>query len=161
MIKLIILLSIVTASPAFADDVALPSFQHYHVEQATSVKPAPVDINSHPRATEFRTMLRNGASKGPNFAGHYTIATWGCGVACQEIAVIDAEAGQVFFPENLKLVAYHMVTDQSSPIEFRLDSRLLIIRGAPNDGDETGIFYYEWDGRRLTLLKSVPKVWPK
>ena len=34
----------------------------------------------------FRTRIRKGAAKGPNFAGHYTIADWGCGTRCVSIA---------------------------------------------------------------------------
>lgn len=44
----------------------------------------------------FRTMIGEGAAKGPKFAGHYTIAEWGCGTSCVSIAVIDAKTGDVY-----------------------------------------------------------------
>ncbi len=39
-------------------------------------KPAPV-ISDSKRARLYRTVLREGAEKGPNFAGHYTVVAWG------------------------------------------------------------------------------------
>src|SRR5215472_4297169 len=44
----------------------------------------------------FRTQIRDAARKGPNFAGHYTIAEWGCGSGCVSLAVVDAVSGKVF-----------------------------------------------------------------
>ncbi len=44
-----------------------------------SLKPARVDLESHPLAKRYRTRLREGAAEGPNFAGHFTIVGWGCG----------------------------------------------------------------------------------
>jgi len=42
------------------------------------VRPAPVKLLGR-KARTFCTTLRREAKAGPNFAGHYTIATWGCG----------------------------------------------------------------------------------
>src|SRR6476620_2304120 len=36
----------------------------------------------------FRTAIREAAAKGPNFAGHYTIAEWGCGSGCMSSVVV-------------------------------------------------------------------------
>jgi hypothetical protein len=43
-----------------------------------------------------RTMTP--AASGPNFAGHYTLARWGCGAGCVTVAVIDMTTGAVQFP---------------------------------------------------------------
>ena len=45
---------------------------------------------------EFRTVLRNGAKKGPNFASHFTVVQWGCGSNCIAMAVVDAVTGVVY-----------------------------------------------------------------
>ena len=58
-------------------------------------KPAPPKLVS-PVDRLFRTMIRQGASKGPNFAGHYTIAEWGCGSSCVSIALMDAKDDTIF-----------------------------------------------------------------
>src|SRR5437763_667802 len=56
-----------------------------------------------------------GASKGPNFAGHYTAVTWGWGTECQTLAIVDARTGRVYFaPSPLRLGA-----------EYRRDSSLI------------------------------------
>ena len=60
-------------------------------------------------ARRLRTMLRIGAASGPNFAGHYTPVTWGCGVACQEFAIVDAKSGRVRYQwtgTDLELLHY-------------------------------------------------------
>lgn len=145
--------------PSLTIAASVPDFAGYKVDEILHAKPSPVNLASHPRAKKFQTMLKKGAEKGPNFSGHYTIVTWGCGVACQELAIVDARDGSVFFPPELKLNAYHMVTDGSGPFNFRIDSRLLIITGSPNDSDETGIFYYVWSQKKLKRIHAIPKGW--
>src|ERR1035438_1603912 len=39
--------------------------------------------------------MREGAAMGPNFAGHYTIVTWGCGSSCVSAVVVNANTGAV------------------------------------------------------------------
>jgi hypothetical protein len=56
------------------------------------------DVRSDPRSARYRTQLRNWAREKPNFAGHYVLATWGCGTGCTEIAIIDVASGAVFHP---------------------------------------------------------------
>src|SRR5258708_1266359 len=55
-------------------------------------RPAPVLLDSK-RARSYRTVLREGAKKGPNFAGHYTIVSWGAGLGVFSMAVVDAKTG--------------------------------------------------------------------
>lgn len=45
----------------------VPRFDQYSVP-VPQVTPAPVDLNSHPSARRYRSVLRAGAGKGPNFA---------------------------------------------------------------------------------------------
>jgi hypothetical protein len=58
-----------------------------------SPTPAPVDAASAEYGVRFRTALSRAAAGGPNFAGHFTVVTWGCGTACQVTAVVDAVTG--------------------------------------------------------------------
>ena len=43
-------------------------------------------------------------------------------------------------------------------VDFRPDSRLLIISGCINDGTAPGKFYYLWTGKRLQRIGSAPLV---
>lgn len=54
-----------------------------------------VDIDSDPRAREFEALLNEGLQAGPNFAGVYTVVSWGCGTACQLSAIIRSETGEI------------------------------------------------------------------
>ena len=107
----------------------------------------------------FRTMIREGAAKGPNFAGHYTIAEWGCGTSCVSIAVIDAKTGDVYsgpfgilgYSSNMK---YADVSEAKfEPLSYNVYSRLLIVRGCPED-ENCGSFFYEWRTPRFRLIRK-------
>ncbi len=136
-----------------------PRFEDYPA-QAETVRPVPVDLKGNAEARRFRTMLRDGAAEGPNFAGHYTIVGWGCGAACLSWAVVDATTGKVHFDPATKLVsAAHVSVDEDdgNVLRFRRDSRLLIVLGAPHE-DETreGITYLLWDGKAFKRAAFVP-----
>ena len=122
-----------------------------------SGKPAPVRLTT-PQARRYRSMIRDGAREGPNFAGHYTIVQWGCGAGCVRFAVIDARTGSVFMPQfyvGPLPLAEGANTEPEEPLQFQLDSKLLIVSGAPNEKNE-GVYYYKWDGTRLQLLTKTP-----
>jgi hypothetical protein len=68
----------------------------------------------------FRTQLRKGARTGPNFGGHYTIVTWGCGSDCRRIAVVNVLNGNVYFAPFT--VSFGVEQGEG----YRLDSRLYI-----------------------------------
>jgi hypothetical protein len=93
-----------------------PRFEDYPVARIFKGTPAPVDLRSHPQARSFRTRLHAGAKHGPNFAGHLTIVTWGCGTSCRQLAIVDAKTGGVTFGPLYTV-----------EVEFRLASRLLIV----------------------------------
>jgi len=49
-----------------------------------------------PRKINFRTILRQGAKKNPNFNGIYSVVEFGCGTSCQSFFVINLESGIVY-----------------------------------------------------------------
>ena len=114
-------------------------------------------------------MIREGAAKGPNFAGHFTIADWGCGAGCVSIAVIDAKDGKVYSgPFQVLSWAmfkyegrYSSNTPEFVPLDFHPDSRLLIARGCPG-GSQLRVTYFCTSGRRLEfkLIRKVEKRHP-
>src|SRR5512137_1568643 len=73
-----------------------PQFEDYPAVDEFRSKPVEVDLSSHPKARYFRTRLKDGAKKGPNFAGHYTLVLWGCGNECQMSLIIDLRNGKVY-----------------------------------------------------------------
>jgi hypothetical protein len=133
-------------------------FQDYPVTDVFKGKPAsPILATEGQRL--FRTMIREGAAKGPNFAGHYAIAEWGCGSSCMSIAVVDAASGNVYDPPFHSLVMFSTAhpRDYQGPV-YRLKSRLLIADGCL-DEDETkcGTYYYEWKSNQFKLLRFDPQ----
>nr|MBA4160030.1 hypothetical protein [Gemmatimonadota bacterium] len=120
-----------------------PRFEDYPTGKVQGIeKPAPVDLSSHPDARQFRTALSRGAAEGPNFAGHYTVVSWGCGTMCQQLRIVDARTGRV-----------HEGPISLLGVEYRLDSRLLVVnppqavRENPCPACETS--YYVWNGEGL------------
>jgi hypothetical protein len=72
-----------------------PQFDDFPVKDIYHGASAAVDLNSNPYAREYRTRLRQAAKCPPDFAGHYTVASWGCGSSCQSFMLIDSRTGKV------------------------------------------------------------------
>ena len=112
------------------------------------------------RARLFRTQLRGAAVNGPNFAGHFRVATWGCGTCCQSFGIVDLSTGAVWMPPFSISCGY----PQEDPIRgqaglyFRPDSALFVAIGSRDDGPTSGIYYYRWNGRALESLKARAEV---
>jgi hypothetical protein len=106
--------------------VRSPQFSDFPAGAVFHGTPAAVDLSSARGARSFRTVLRSGAAKGPNFAGHYAVVTWGCGTACERFALVDVRTGKVWMSpmELARGAAYH------------IDSTLFIAN--PLEGDERG-----------------------
>ncbi len=137
-----------------------PKFSDYPAGAAFHGSPAPIDVTSHPAARRFRTVLREGAKHGPNFAGHLTVVVWGCGSSCESFAVVDAITGRVFTPPRAIAEA---------GVEFRLDSALLVVNPPERLEAETprsavrlaDAQFYVWDNGRFTLLCRIAPTRPK
>jgi hypothetical protein len=136
-----------------------PRFADFPVPSEHIARPATPVIAGR-TAREFRSQLRAAASGGPNFAGHYNIARWGCGAGCLMWGLIDERTGQVHFEpaiESIDAYAVDFDAPDAASLNFRRDSRLLIILGAPNEDEaRNGASFYVWNGRSFRLLKFVP-----
>ena len=77
--------------------IEVPTFETYLLSEKAIFKgpPADIDLTSYKGARTFRTKLREGAKQGPNYAGHYTVVTIGCGTQCQQNWVIEARTGKI------------------------------------------------------------------
>lgn len=152
-------------TPALAQGDATPSFGDYSAP-AFKGKTAALKLTT-PEARAYRTRLREGARRAVNFAGHYKLHTWSCGTGCLQTAFIDARTGEVFFPAELDgfIVCFYdpkPVDDLEEALKFERGSRLIVMSGYPmsergKDDPKKGLYYYEWTGKDLKLLKYVEK----
>ena len=135
---------------------------------------APPDLRSHRRSRMYRTRLKAWAHEKPNFAGHFILANWGCGTDCTELAIIDARTGKIYHPtgvtSNVAVNVHHDLLKPSAnlidawhgsgAISYRVDSRLLIVIGMPEEmEEERGIHYYIWEGDHSKQVRFVRKAW--
>lgn len=156
-------ISLLLAGSIVARGQATPGFQDYSAPLYEG-KRAPVNLKSAKGAGTFLTRLREGAEKGVNFAGRYTLVAWGCGTGCLDAGIIDAKTGTVYFPKELAGFGVWYFSDNRNDeaLDFKPDSRLLVLSGFPAtegnvDNPKTGLYYYEWTGARLRLIKFVAK----
>jgi hypothetical protein len=137
----------------------MPSFEAFPAENIYDGKPAqPVlEPDDDPDSRESQAVLETANSK-PDFAGHYTFALWSCGTSCFGAALVDARTGDVFDTPFLGFsygYVYRVgIQDTFEPLQYRLDSRLIIATGCPQER-RCGTRAYEWDGKRFHLLKEV------
>jgi hypothetical protein len=145
-----IALALVVAS-ASASTAKPPTFADYRVPEVAEQHPK-LDLKSHPRAARYRTLLREAVNSGPRVAGHYVLASWGCGTQCEEFAVIDVSSGKVSFPTP-SMATYPQWPEPCSSehygLEFHPDSRLLVIYGVPEHEKKPGAYYYVWSDPKL------------
>lgn len=142
-------------------------FVDYPVQEIIQGNPAQPVLTT-PEERRFRTVIRNGVNKGwgaedgvtgkeltgpgPNFAGHYTIITWGCGSPCLMAAIVDLKTGRVYPPpfHHGSGRSYFQVPwafPMEPPLEYRLNSRLLVARicevtAADGAGTNCGVHYF-------------------
>lgn len=154
-----LLLLLCVAASAQTD---IPKFEQFPATETFTGKPA-APVLKRARERLYRTTIRTEAEKGPNFAGRYTVALWGCGSSCIGAALVDEQTGEVFevpfsyigagpgrFGDGTVGLAYGF-----EMVSYKKDSRLFIFRGCPED-DPTrcGAYYYEWTGSQFKLLKK-------
>jgi hypothetical protein len=144
----------------------LPEFTRYPVTSLFHGAPAEPVLNTS-FARRFRTRIRTAAKKGPNFAGNYTVASWGCGITCLAMVVVDERTGAIY-SGPFRMLDYDgalRYPDGSSwpdgtldPLSYRLDSRLLVVRGCADNFEQKNcaLSYYEWTGESFRLIEKLP-----
>ena len=145
----------ITDMPATPKPLAA-RFAEFAVHETFHGKPAPAVIT---RAEErrYRTVLREGAGEGPNFAGHFTIVQWGCGTNCWQAAVVDAKTGNIYPLPSIR----HPGMDyfESDWLHFRRDSRLLIM--CTNCREwliwNCDQHYFVWNGMDFEEIQREPR----
>ena len=89
-----------------------------------------------------------------NFAGRYFIAVMPCGSTCVMGAIVDARTGRVITLPSIS--GWNDVHDKFQGIDFRHDSRLVVLSGARNEkpGD-VGQHFYVLERGRLRWVRTI------
>ncbi|HEY7807551.1 MAG TPA: hypothetical protein VIC34_10160 [Croceibacterium sp.] len=129
-------------------------FNRYPAKPVRLSKPA-TPVVSKGQAHLFRTVIREQAKMGPDFAGHFTIVRIGCGAGMVCLAIADALTGRVFFSPKLRNVFIFRDANVER-LNYRRDSRLLIVAGSPNeDVSREGLSYYLWQDDKFHLIRFI------
>lgn len=103
---------------------------------------------------EHKTVIRNRVRRGPDFAGHYTLVSWGCGTSCAVFIIVDVLNGQIYEPPE---ISRGVDLGLGGP-EYRRDSTLLVLANCPDPRvygyKHCERRFYNWGGSRLFLLKT-------
>jgi hypothetical protein len=92
----------------------------------------------------YRTRLREALVRGPNFAGHLSVAQIGCGAGCLAVYAIDRRTGRVIrFPFGGE---EHVGVE----LTIRTDSRLALVHW--NDTETVSSAHVLWTGRAFQVL---------
>lgn len=128
-------------------------FQKYPAP-AVQEKTAPPEAETQ-LTREHISSIRAAVTRGANFAGHYTIADWGCGTGCAIYVIVDNRTGKIYAPPEISRVDLGI----GGP-EYRANSSLMVLANCP-DPKIYGLKnclrkLYKWNGSRLVLLKTEP-----
>jgi hypothetical protein len=150
MLLLLILWALSSQQPLNSAEqtVKLPTFEQYRVAQIYRGKPAKPIFKTREELA-MRTRIREGAAKGPNFAGHYAVVQWGGGTGTGTFVLVDEKTGQIFF---------HVDPKQGIDFSFKLNSRLMAIDAyvGPPDAETTIRSFWEWTGKEMKLITTKP-----
>lgn len=106
-------------------DIAVQKQQRTDLE-VVSGEPAIVDFDTYPDAKLFRSAITSQVAKGANFAGHYAVATWGCGTDCQGYAIVNVLNGKI-----IEYVPHHPF-QASEGLSFSANNNILVFNSKPN-----------------------------
>jgi hypothetical protein len=159
---------LITASDLL--DAKAPTFEGFKVTAHQIIRNPKLDLRSNPVAKRYRTVIRQEIMEGPNYAGNYRVAVWGCGSSCAMFAVVNLKTGRVITPKDFGSVSgVHFETEAFLPntespggaFRYKKNSRLLVVLGALDEDDSReGAFYFTLQGEKLlqvheTIVEAV------
>jgi hypothetical protein len=113
----------ITGAGVFKKFAFRSRFQDLKAGKIYTGKLAKPNFSTDPAAKRFITRITEGCKdSGVNFAGHYTIIEWGCGMLCQEMALVDRITGEIIFSS----IPFD-TADGHSGVLYGPGSRMLII----------------------------------
>lgn len=141
----------------------IPVFKAYPVAKIYKGKPAPLKLAREEKRVYGEKLQYTIENYGEvDFAGHYIVANWSCGMWCTWSAVIDAKTGKVYWWDGILSVCFpHLDKDfvcneKFSNVEYGIDSKLIVFFGRRTDAGGRGFHYYEFENGRFIHLKSIP-----
>jgi hypothetical protein len=150
---------------AVLSDPKAPSFDSYAVPIEEKISNPKLELSSNTIAKRYQTVLRQELHNGPNFAGHYRVAIWGCGTSCAMFAVINLKTGQIITAEGLTSVSgNHLAADdflsntgsESWGFRYKTGSKLLVLVGTlDEDESREGAFYFVLQNEKLIPIHST------
>lgn len=114
-----------TTTPVVKKDneASTPTFSDYPTEdEILATTTVVIDYSTYPEAKEYITEFSNTLLEGVNFAGLYTVVSWGCGSNCQLSAVVNRKTGTI--------INYGLLSEYG--LAFEKDSRLLVVNPKSN-----------------------------
>ena len=130
-----------------------PRFQNYPTIERYVGRPVAPKLTPGTAAWNFRTRIREAARDKPNFAGRYILATWGCGAECVSYAILDARTGAVYCDDVTVCCFFNgegaNLPADFEPVDFRLNSRLVVFTGLLNEQGANGPHYFKFERGRL------------
>jgi hypothetical protein len=162
----------------------LPRFEDYPTTEVFKGPPAmPRAVT--PKQRMYRGKIREGVSKGsgvvrdgkeqpgPNFAGHYIIVSWGCGLFCSMMAMVDAKTGIVYDPPICgsgcdpptcwgscgNTFALPLLGQAVAEVNYRVNSRLVVMKACPDQWKRPNApcfsYYFLWQDNLWHVLAKV------
>ena len=129
---------------------AAPKFSEYPARRS-----APSGPDAHDLAGERggdREVLLTALGEAANFAGRWSLVPLGCATACSGIALLDHTTGSVLYPEALNPLPDPAPCETRASLQYRRDSRLLIVRSGGKGGKGAAtVTYYTVDGEPAAL----------
>jgi len=165
MIRLLLLVSLcaILAAPRPSDansvDVTPGPSIRWEEYPAGRIFGGPGRLVLRPGDRAYRTRLREAARRAPDFAGHYVMALWGCGMECLMGAAIDRRSGRVIWLPGTLCCWYSGAQEAANgiePVRYRLDSRLLVLNGMRDEREgDLGTHLYRIEGGRFVHLADL------
>lgn len=131
----------------------MPPFTHYPAGVPYRGATTAPRLAPGTAAWRFRTRIREAAQQPANFAGHYVLASWGCGAECLSFAIIDRKTGAVYFNDQTVCCWGTAVPDDFEPVRGLLSSRLLVLTGMLNEAGSAGPHYFTFDHGQLVPVR--------
>lgn len=155
MKKLALLVAAIVTLATMPAIAQVPQFRDYPA-QPYSGPTAPLVLG--PDDINFRTRLRVAARQPANFAGSYSLATWGCGAECLMGAAVNLKTGHVVWLPSTICCWPTDADGKFQPVLARLDSTLIVLSGLRNEkeGDQ-GAHFYSIEGGHFVHVRDISR----
>jgi hypothetical protein len=131
-----------------------PTFETYSVPLTRIDTIAQTKIPQSGLDWKMEGSLQTSSQLGlPDFADRFTLFHVSCGTGCTEYALLDRVSG-AFHPGGM--VTFDYPSDYHGPygLQYRRDSRLLLVYQAEGFAWPVYASYYVWDGAQMKLVKK-------